>query len=245
VLSPIRPVPLSIEQYGTYTGAGNVYFTWPEGDPGTGNLLVAFLAARGPAGDYTGFIPWSVPDDTFDSVDFIAGTNWTHLDGQYIGAFSDFPTAMVYRYPTTAADTQYILWGGIAGGSGRPRGHHVVRSGLLAPTTSGKLVTGNISPPFTSPDMTVPGAGVIYVGFSWLHVGPSDNVNAPPGFVLDAVSPAITLTRGYASPQFRPYSWFGYLEVAGAGTYNVGLTATGKVIQSAPAGWQWAFCPSA
>ena len=240
-------MPVSIEQYGTNSLPASIEFTWPEGAPGADLLGVAFVAGRGQCGNYVNFIPWSVPDDTFDSVDFIAGTDWTHIDGQYATGLSDFPTAMVYRYPTTGDDTQYILWGGITGGSGRPRGHHVVRSGLTGPpTVTEKSVTSSSASTFTSPNITAPGAGIIYFGFSYLHPGPSDNVNAPPGFVLDAVAPGVTLTRGYASPSFRPYSWFGYLEVSGAGTYNMTLNLTGKQLSGSHIQmWQAAFFPSA
>jgi hypothetical protein len=239
--------PEIFEQSFTFTDASVLDgMQWPEAAPSADNLLVGFIACRGPAGDPTDFIPWSVPTITSDESDIIAGTDWTHVDGQYVGNFSDYPTAIVYRI-ATADDTLYPLVVDIGGGTGRPRGHFIERAGLTGPpTASGKVVAFTASSgPFTSPDMAVPGAGRIYVGFSYLHPGPADNVNAPPGFVLDTESPAATSSRGYANSTYAPYSWFGYIDVGTAGTYSLSLTLTGKFLTgSRNYGWQWAFFPN-
>ena len=245
-----EPAP-PFEQYGTDTELAAVDFTWPEGDPTPGHLLVGFLAGRGQtSAALTDLIPWSVPSEASNTIlDAIPGTDWTYIDGALLRPVpGEFPIVMTYRYPATADDTQWIIWAGITGGTSRPRGHHVERSGFAGPpTVTVKEVSSGFAP-FTSPDITVPGAGIIYAGFSTAHSGPSDNVNAWPGFVLDAVAPAVTLTRGYADSLFAPYSWFGYRLVSSAGTYQIDLTLTGLELgpsENPDIGWILCFFPSA
>ena len=151
----------------------------------------------------------------------IRPVDWTFIAGLNIDSYSHYPITLAAR-PESGGGP---FW--------------------LAPVTAHDLSTAGST--FTSPDITVDGPGYIFGGFSYRAPGPADGSSA--AFDMDPVSPAVTLSRDYAYPGgpglgFAPYSWFGYLAVAAAGTYSIELIRSAVPRDPTnPFGWILCFFP--
>lgn len=253
-LSPVAVAP-EIEQY--YTSDSSLFdcinSSWPS-QP-SANLGIAFIAARdGGVGNDANYALTAVAvgntagagvcDDTLD----IAGTEWTFVRSISTsnGVGQTSVAAMDWRN-MVVGEPQTVRWrdsGALP--LGRPRVHYVEVSGLSgAPTVVASAATGlfggDPGSVFTSPNIVTTGAGYIFAGFDYRCTGPSDGSSA--SFTMAARSPAVDLTQGFCSANFGGYSWFGYLHVDSAGTYNIVLDRSTAPRASHGHGWIMGFWP--
>lgn len=248
-LTPIPQVP-GVDQYYTSTNlSGCEVGTWPEGSPGAGRLLVGFLAQRDGSTHDATIVPIgngvSPGSETCDAIQDIAGTGWTFIDNLSItnGAGQTGQLTLVRRN-SVAGEPEVIRWGGAGGlaGTSRPRSHQVAISNLSGAPTVTQKGTCSMGAVMTSPNITVGAAGYIFAGFLYRCTGPGDGASA--SFTLTSRSPAVDLTKGFQFASFGGYSWFGYLQVDGAGTYNIVVDRSNAPRDSYAAGWVMGFWPS-
>ncbi len=235
-LSP--QVPESQEQYGTDAQLQQVArFTWPQGTPGAGTLLVGVLASRDTPGVVNATtVPHSHPTWSDALFGYNPGADWTSIAAFDIesgggGAAGD-GLAMAWRN-STVADTAYIAWEGTPDQTyGRPRSHQMQIAGLSgAPTvqaTQGdQIQTGTT---YTSPTIAATGAGYIIGGFHLAMPGPHDRPITVTNMAANA--PTILLTGGWMHDGFGGYSMLVYRYVTGAGSYTLSIERTGALIVS-------------
>lgn len=222
--------------------------TWPNGSPGDGKLLVGFLAQRDASTSDATIVPIgsSLPADSEacnDDFD-VAGTEWTFIDNLTItnGAGQSGQLTLAYR-DSEADEPQVIRWGGVGGlsGTSRPRSHEIAISGLSGAPTVTQKGTCAMGATMTSPSITVPAAGYIFAGFNYRCTGPADGASS--AFTLSAQAPAVDSTQGFQYAGFGGYSWFGYLHVDSAGTYDISLDRSNAPRGSHAAGWIMGFWP--
>lgn len=250
-LSPIEP-PCVRQNY-TLSSAVNNCFTqaWAQ-QPSPGSLLISFEAARGNLGLMgTGDTPIGVATTAVGVCpapgNLIAGTEWTLVPGSsfYIGVADGItdhpgdPVSMAYR-TAAASEPQKTTWRGQQG-----RVHYVELTCVTgAPTVVVTLANvHNSGLTFVSPDLPSPAAGIWAIGYASNLSGLSDGAGTD-GTMTTTTPNSVQLSDGWQDVNFHPYSWFGLLTVAGAGTDHITLVRNhGGWIHDA-AGWVAAFWPS-
>ncbi len=226
----------------TDSHVGNSLATWPSGDPTPDDFAVAVIAIRDGTLSNTDVFPHS-QDEAYPGGIEVPGTDWAYVTEAKCRT-SSYPLVLASKV-LDSDDTTWLAWDGV-GGDDRPRGLHVAIRGaagtldtpVIANTQS---TSGSV---FTSPDITVGGPGFVLAGFSYSAAGPGDGSSAP--FSMTPESPAVTLDSGYAIGSFAPYSWFGYIRVEAAGTFNFVLNRS-AVPRGNTNGYCWivTFAPDA
>jgi hypothetical protein len=245
----LTPVEIPTEpSFFTSTNLGSCEIgTWPLGPPAENALLVGYLCQRDVSPYDASIVPIGVDEPAGHegcSDNEIAGTEWTFIDNLDVNNGAGQGARLTFAYRDAEAnEPQVIQWGGPSGGgfsgTARPRSHQVAIEGLSgAPTVTAKGTgTNSGTANYTSPDITVPAAGWIFAGFGYRA-----------GFMTGSMvvrAPAVAMTEGlaYGGYPFDPYSWFGYLHVASAGTYNIVLDRTNTVGTVYAKGWIMGFWP--
>jgi hypothetical protein len=244
--SPVQ-VP-GVPSYFTSTNLGSCEIgTWPLGPPSESALLIGYLCQRDVSPYDASIVPVGVDEPAGHegcSDNEIAGTEWTFIDNLDVNNGAGQGARLTFAYRNAeASEPQVIQWGGPSGGgfsgTARPRSHQVAIEGLSgAPTVTAKGTgTNSGTANYTSPAITVPAAGWIFAGFGYRA-----------GFMTGSMvvrAPAVAMTEGlaYGGYPFDPYSWFGYLHVAAAGTYNIVLDRTNTVGTVHAKGWIVGFWP--
>jgi len=226
-LSPVISPPN--EQYGTQlTSGGYGGWTWPEGQPTEGQLMIGGLALRASQGVYTSAIvpigtnQLGVPDQ------YIAGTEWTWITGldtnsNYFTNRPGYPITMAWR-EAGANEPVLANWQNLGGSSG-PRAHFaeiaITPGAPSVQVSQGDIVVTGAT--FTSPNITPTGAGYIFGIMGYNCSGPADGASAWFTMTANAASTHI-LSQGFQYSSFGGYSIFFYRYVSGAGTYNMAFT---------------------